>query len=104
MQSERRTFLLTVVSAATALGAMSSAHGAASEKVSETDPQAQALGYKTDSTKVDKSKYPKFAAGQNCGSCQLYQGKAGEATGPCPLFPNKLVAAAGWCSAWAKKG
>ena len=104
MQPKRRTFLLTIAGAATTLGAIRSAQSAASEPVSETDPQAQALGYKTDATKADKSKFPKFAPGQACSSCQLYQGKAGDATGPCPLFPNKLVAAAGWCSAWVKKG
>ncbi len=103
MHAQRRTFLLTVVGAATALGTLRSAQSA-SEKVSETDAQAQALGYKTDASRVDKAKFPKFAAGQTCGSCQLYQGKAGDATGPCSLFQNKLVATAGWCSAWAKKG
>ncbi len=104
MQARRRTFLLTLTGAAATLGAMRSAQSAASERLSETDPQAQALGYRNDATKVDKTKFPKFAAGQTCSSCQLYQGKAGDATGPCPLFPNKLVAATGWCSAWAKKG
>ncbi len=104
MQPKRRTFLLNVASAATALLVLRPAHGAASEQVSEADPQAQALGYKADATKVDKVKFPKFAAGQTCSSCQLYQGKAGDTAGPCPLFQNKLVAAAGWCSAWVKNG
>ncbi|WP_395702548.1 high-potential iron-sulfur protein [Aquabacterium sp.] len=67
------------------------------------DSQATALGYQTDATKVDKAKYPKYAAGQHCGACQLYQGKAGAANGPCPIFQNKLVAATGWCSAFVKK-
>ncbi len=104
MQPRRRIFLLNVASAATALGVMRFAQSAAIDQVSEADPQAQALGYKTDATKVDKSKFPKFATGQACSSCQLYQGKAGDATGPCSLFQNNLVAAAGWCSAWVKKG
>lgn len=71
--------------------------------VVETDAQATALGYKADAGKVDKAKFPKFAAGQQCGNCALFQGKAGAASGPCPLFAGKQVSAKGWCSAWAKK-
>jgi hypothetical protein len=52
---------------------------------------------------VDKAKFPKFAAGQNCGSCALYQGKAGDAAGGCPLFAGKQVSSKSWCSAYAKK-
>ena len=63
----------------------------------------QVVGYKADATKVDKAKYPKYAAGQNCTNCALYQGKAGSASGGCGLFPGKQVSAKGWCSAWAKK-
>ena len=67
------------------------------------EPQAAALGYVSDATKADKVKYPKYAVGQDCAACQLYQGKAGDASGPCPLFPGKTVAAKGWCSAYVKK-
>jgi len=97
----RRVFILGVVAAGTALA---SARVLAQEAVKETDPQALALGYVSDATKVDTKKYPKYAAGQNCASCALYQGKAGEAAGNCPLFAGKQVVAKGWCSAWAKKG
>jgi hypothetical protein len=71
--------------------------------VAETDAQATALGYKSDAAKVDKSKYPKFAAGQHCGVCAFYQGKTNDASGACPLFAGKQVSSKGWCSAWAKK-
>lgn len=71
--------------------------------VQESDAQAIALGYKADATKADKAKYPKYAAGQQCANCALYQGKATDAAGPCPLFAGKQVASKGWCSAWAKK-
>jgi len=67
------------------------------------DAQATALGYVTDASNADKAKFPKYAAGQTCANCQLYQGKPGDATGPCPLFAGKTVAAKGWCSAYAKK-
>jgi hypothetical protein len=76
----------------------------AQSMVAETDPQAATLGYKADASKVDKTKQPKFAAGQACGNCALYQGASGSAAGACPLFAGKQVAAKAWCSAWAKKG
>lgn len=69
----------------------------------DTEAPALALGYKTDATKADQKKYPKYAAGQQCGNCSLYQGQAKDASGPCPLFAGKQVAAKGWCSAWTKK-
>ena len=71
--------------------------------VDEKGPQAAALGYVAEAKRVDVKKYPRFAAGQNCASCALYQGKAGDQAGGCPLFAGKQVAAAGWCGAWAKK-
>jgi len=71
--------------------------------VDEKDLQAVVLGYVADVARADKAKFPRYAAGQSCGTCQLYQGKAGDAAGPCPLFGAKQVSAKGWCSAYAKK-
>ena len=71
--------------------------------VKEDDAQAKALGYVADASKVDKAKYKQFAAGQHCGSCALFQGKATDAAAACALFPGKQVAGKGWCSAYAKK-
>ena len=98
----RRTFLIQVagVSGAAVLGTQ--AHAQA--MVAENDPQAAALSYKADATKVDKAKQPKYAAGQICGNCALFQGKPADASGGCPLFAGKAVATTGWCSAYAKKG
>lgn len=100
--SNRRVFLLQVATASGALALAGTAQAQA--MVAESDAQAAALGYKADATKVDKAKFPKYAASQNCANCALYQGKAGAASGGCGLFPGKQVAAKGWCSAWAKKG
>ena len=97
----RRVFMMQM---ATATGAVLVAQQATAQAmVAETDPQAQALGYKADTTKVDTKKYPKHANTQRCDNCALYQAKAGSAAGGCSLFAGKQVAAAGWCSAWAKK-
>ena len=98
----RRKFVFAVPAAALALAASRIATAQAG-KVEETDPQAAALGYRNDASKVDGKKFPTFAAGRNCANCQLYQGKTGEAWGPCGAFGGKLVNANGWCAAWTKK-
>ena len=102
MNHTRRILLVTA--AASAASIATRAHAQAQAKLDEKDPQAVALGYVADATKADTKKYPKYAAGQACATCALYQGKAGDAAGPCPLFAGRQVAAKGWCSAWAKKG
>jgi hypothetical protein len=98
----RRTFLLQVVATSSVLGAVS-AYGQAAVKLEESDPQATALGYKQDTTKVDGKTFPKHDVSQTCAGCQLFQGKPADAAGPCTLFAGKQVAAKGWCSAWVKK-
>ena len=103
MQRNRRTFLIVTVGAASALAVSRIAVSQGGVLLSESDPQAAALGYKADAAQSDKAKFPKYAAGQTCANCQLYQGKPANAAGPCTLFQNKLVAARGWCSAWVKK-
>ena len=101
--SRRRTFLIAVAGASSAAMLGTAAH-AQPAMVAETDPQAQGVGYKADATKVDKAKFPKYAAGQLCSNCALYQGKAADPWGGCPLFAGRQVAGKGWCNAWAKKG
>ena len=101
--SSRRVFMLQIASAGAATLAATHASAQTGALVAETDPQAAALGYKADTTKVDAKKFPKHLATQNCANCALYQGKAADKAGGCPLFAGKQVAAAGWCSAYAKK-
>ena len=101
MKSSRRQF---IIYSAAGLASLSVANQASAQAlVAENDPQATALGYKADASKVDKAKQPKFAAGQNCGNCALFQGKASDAAGGCPLFAGKKVATKGWCSAYNKR-
>ena len=102
MKSNRRTFIIQSVVSAGAL-ATTRLGQAQAPLVQETEPQAVALGYKNDATKVDQAKYPKYAPGQQCANCALYQGKPTDAAAACPLFAGKQVAAKAWCSAWAKK-
>jgi High potential iron-sulfur protein len=100
MTTRRRTFIQIIPVAVAALLGTRSAFAV---DVDPKEAQASALGYVVDATKADKAKFPKYAVGQECGNCQLYQGKAGDAVGPCALFPGKTVAAKGWCSAYVKK-
>lgn len=100
----RRVFLMTLAAAGTALAASGTALATTAEAmVDETDPQAKALGYVADARRVDTRKYPKYAAGQVCTDCALYQGNATDKAGGCPLFGARQVAGPGWCSAWARK-
>jgi High potential iron-sulfur protein len=99
---DRRHFVLHAASGGLALCGMAAANAQAA-MVDESDPKAVSLGYKANAAKVDKAKQPKYAAGQLCSNCVLYQGAASAAAAPCPLFPGKQVAGKGWCNAWVKK-
>jgi hypothetical protein len=100
--TSRRNFIQILPVACAALG-LSGAWAAEAAKVDPADPQAKALGYTPDATTVDKAKYPKFAADQACGGCQLFSGKPTDAYAGCALFAGKQVAAKGWCSAYTKR-
>jgi len=96
---QRRVFLMAMATSTATVATLAQAQALVDEK----DAQAAALGYVADAKRVDTKKYPKFAAGQNCTNCALYQGKPTDKAAGCPLFAGKQVAGAGWCSAWAKK-
>ncbi|GLU34009.1 high-potential iron-sulfur protein [Trinickia caryophylli] len=102
MKQSRRTFLITSLGAVSAV-ALSGQAFADTPKVAENDPTAVALGYKEDATKVDKAKFPKYAAGEKCDNCTFYQGKPTDAYAPCPMFAGKQVKGTGWCNAYNKK-
>jgi len=101
MQSNRRVFMMQLATATGALALASQAQAQAQAMVDEASPQAVALHYKANATKATD---PKYAKGQICANCALYQGSASAKAGGCPLFAGKQVAAAGWCNAYAKKG
>jgi len=101
VSTDRRVFLLQTITIG--LGTVLATQASAQAMLAESDSQALALGYKADATKVDKAKQPKYASGQLCSNCALFQGALSAAATGCPLFPGKQVAAKGWCSAYAKK-
>ena len=98
-----RRHMLHVLSLVPVAAATSGLVSAQPAQLAETDPQAVALGYRHDATKVDASKYPTWAAGRVCSNCQLFQGKPSDAWAPCGVMGGKLVNAKGWCTAWSKK-
>ncbi|MGF6773494.1 hypothetical protein P3T18_006008 [Paraburkholderia sp. GAS199] len=101
MKTSRRHFLLLSVSVGSSLALSTAAFADTAGKLAESDPKAQAVGYKEDASKVDKAKFPDYAAGQTCANCSLFQGKTTDAYGGCTLFGDKQVAARGWCSSYS---
>jgi hypothetical protein len=79
----------------------------AAEEVSESEPLAQAMGYRADASTVDTAKFPKRAgeagANQFCHNCALFAGKDDDETAPCSIFQNRPVRGLGWCNAWVAK-
>jgi phage I-like protein len=99
--TQRRVFLMTLATSGALIG---TGVRAQATKVDEKEPQAVALAYVDDAAKAAASKQPKYAPGQVCANCALYQAKsAADPAGPCALFGGRLVAAKGWCTAWVKK-
>ena len=100
----RRNFVLRLIPA-TAIGVatLTSAAGPVPAKITETDPVGKQLGYLHNAAKVDKKKFPTWAANRDCANCILYQGKPTDAWAACAVVGGKLVNGKGWCSAWTKK-
>jgi hypothetical protein len=99
----RRSFLQLSTSSGLALACGTSLAQTPAPVLSEAEPQAQALGYVADAARVDKAKFPKYAPGQRCAACQLYQGPPTAPMAPCAIFMGKQVAGPGWCSAFVPR-
>jgi hypothetical protein len=105
--SSRRGFLVSlgsVVGAGVFADALVSvAVAKALPQLTSQDPQAVALHYTDDASKINASKDPTHTSGAKCANCKLYQGSSSEAFGPCQLYPGKAVSANGWCMGYQKK-
>jgi len=99
----RRIFVTRALAGTCAVLAAPVVSQAAPSRVEEADETAVALGYKHDTNKVDKQRYPNHTAAQRCSNCSFFQGAANDDWGGCAMFGRKHIAAAGWCAAWAKK-
>lgn len=101
----RRSFLTTAaVAASAALVGLRPRSAAAADlpHLSESDPLAKSLGYQSDATKVDQSKFPTYKAGEHCGLCRFFQGTPGQSSGyaACQIFAGYSVDAGGWCASF----
>lgn len=97
--NSRRVFMLHVACGGAAL-ATSTAFAAdpvSTEKLTEADPYAKSMGFRLDTTKVDKAKFPRHTVEQKCSTCQLFSGAPGAEWGPCSFFGGRLVNKDGWC-------
>ena len=74
-----------------AFGLIGNAEAAGMTPLDPNDPQAKALGFVTDASKVSASAEPTFKPSQKCGTCAQFQGKAGDATGGCNIFVGHTV-------------
>lgn len=94
----RRVFLITA--AAPACIAASPAQ-AALKKVEENEPKALAVGYRHDTKKVDRVRYPKHQPTQNCTNCLAFApANPDDEWGECDLMSDRLVFKDGWCSSY----
>jgi High potential iron-sulfur protein len=103
----RRTFIRAALLGAAGIPAAGMLRevqaAAASPMLDPNDPMARALGYVVDASSVDAKANLTFKAGQHCGNCVQFQGKATDKTAACPIYPGKQVEATGWCKVWAQK-
>ena len=106
--SSRRAFLTTAAVAASVavIGLRPRTAKAAMPNLSEADPLAKSLGYKTNAGQVDKAKFPAYKPGEHCSLCRFFQGKPGEASGfaGCQIFAGYAVDAGGWCASFNARG
>ena len=101
-QFKRRVILLAPV-AAGAAGLCGLPAKAALKKVDEAEPKATAIGYRHDSARVDKARYPKHEVAQRCYNCLAWAPEQpADEWGECDLMSDRLVHRNGWCSSYKK--
>lgn len=103
--TRRRVLKATLLGAALpAIPFLSAAEAAAPlVALDPNDAQAKALGYVTDTTKVDAKANPTHKPDQTCARCAQFVGAPKDKSGGCKIFPGKSVAGAGWCKVYVLK-
>lgn len=96
MNTNRRRFMIKAVASLAAASVLPQVAHATTEKLTEADPYAKSMGFRLNSADVDKAKYKRWVAGQQCSKCQLWGGKAGDEYGECSFF-ERYTPAGGWC-------
>ena len=104
--AERRRFIRLALASAAAPFAVAIAPEASAADLphlEESDPVANALGYRHDTRQVDAAKYPTHKPDQICAGCNFAGAPQADGWVPCTLFPGKSVAPKGWCLSWSAK-
>lgn len=96
MKHSRRAFMIKAAIGVAAASVLPQVAHAATEKLSESDPYAKSMGFKLNHEEVDKTKFKRWAADQQCSKCQLWAGKAGDDYAECSFF-ERHTPAGGWC-------
>jgi hypothetical protein len=99
----RRRFLHGVLATTAALAVARTARAAELPHLDEADATASALGYRHDTTAVDRTRFPSHQPTQVCAGCALAQAPQADGWVPCTIFPGKSVNPKGWCAAFAPK-
>jgi hypothetical protein len=99
--TNRRTFMLRVAAGGAAV-ACAGPTAAAPRRIEENEPKAVSLGYRHDTTKVDKAKFPKHSPAEKCSNCMAWLGKPADAWAECDLMADRTVSGGGWCSSYVK--
>lgn len=96
-----RRAILLVPAAAPGAWLVATEAAASLKKVDESEPKATAIGYRHDSAKVDRARYPKHQLDQRCHNCLAWgPEKPGDEWGECDLMSDRLVHRDGWCSSY----
>ena len=99
----RRYFLIAPLAAGT-IGLHVPKARAAFKRVEESEPKATAIGYRHDSVKVDRARYPKHDDTQKCQNCLAWAPeKPADEWGECDLMSDRMVNRNGWCSSYKKR-
>jgi hypothetical protein len=99
----RRYFLIGPLTVGT-IGLHAPKARAAFKRVEEGEAKATAIGYRHDSTKVDKARYPKHDPTQKCQNCLAWAPeKPADEWGECDLMSDRMVNRNGWCSSYKKR-
>jgi hypothetical protein len=103
--STRRTFLRATLTGllltrVAAVDAKDPADGNADAvALSPSDPNARAMDFTLDASKVDRNRYPNYKGGK-CASCKAFQRSSTPGMGTCQTFSGRLVPSGGWCAAY----
>jgi High potential iron-sulfur protein len=95
--TNRRVFMMRVAAGSAVLAGAPAVHAQAPEKLTEADPYAKSMGFKYDTSKVDKARYPRHDVSQQCSKCQLWDGKPGAEWAACSFFGDRHTPTNGWC-------